>query len=55
MTKKEPTNQDVLSGLIGKMEAATTDGDVSGLTQDDIGGIYLWLMWAMDTVTGGRG
>jgi len=30
--------------LIAKMETATTDGDLSGLTQDDIGDIYSWML-----------
>ena len=43
----KPTDQNRLGELIGKMEAATTDGDVRTLTQDDIGDIYSWLMWSM--------
>jgi hypothetical protein len=43
----KPTDQNRLGELIGKMEEATTDGDVSTLTTDDIGDIYSWLMWAM--------
>jgi|HubBroStandDraft_5_1064220.scaffolds.fasta_scaffold1330166_2 hypothetical protein len=43
----KPTDENRLGELIGKMEAATTDGDVRQLTQDDIGDVYSWLMWAM--------
>jgi hypothetical protein len=30
--------------LIGKLEVATTDGDLPSLTQDDIGDIYSWML-----------
>ena len=45
--KTKPTDQNRLGELIGKMEAATTDGDLGTLTQDDIGDIYTWLTFAM--------
>jgi hypothetical protein len=32
--------------LLGKLEAATTDGDLSGFTQDDIGDLYSWMLRA---------
>ena len=44
-TMKEPTDNNRLMELIGKMEKATTDGDLSELKQDDIGDIYSWLLW----------
>jgi hypothetical protein len=43
----KPTDQNRLGELIGKMEVATTDGNVSTLTTDDIGDIYSWLVFAM--------
>jgi hypothetical protein len=46
---KKPTDENRLGELIGKMEVATTDGDLSALTGDDIGDIYSWLMWAVDS------
>lgn len=45
---EKPTTPDVLTGLLGKFEVATTDGDLSGITQEDIGGVYLWLLWATE-------
>jgi hypothetical protein len=42
----KPTDDARLKELLDKMEVATTDGDLSALTQDDIGDIYQWLFWA---------
>jgi hypothetical protein len=43
-----PTTRDVLTKLMGKFEEATTDGDLSDIKQEDIGGVYLWLLWATE-------
>lgn len=45
-----PSSKERLVALVGKFEAATTDGDLQ-LSQDDIGLVYLWLMWAQDKVS----
>jgi hypothetical protein len=42
----KPTTVERLAELTSRMEIMTTDGDRSQLTQDDIGDIYSWLMWA---------
>jgi hypothetical protein len=42
---KMDTNR--LQEIIGKLEVVTTDGDLSTLTQDDIGVAYEWLTWAL--------
>jgi hypothetical protein len=49
----KPTDENRLGELVGKVEAATTDGDLQGLTQDDIGDIYSWLLWAVTQAFGG--
>lgn len=33
-----------MSELLSKLEEATTDGDLSSLTADDIGDIYSWML-----------
>src|ERR1700684_1483120 len=40
----ENMTKERMDELIAKMETATTDGDLSGLTQDDIGDIYSWML-----------
>jgi hypothetical protein len=39
-----------LAELIGVLEAATTDGELS-LDSDQIGDIYSWLLWAQNKVS----
>jgi hypothetical protein len=39
--------------LLGKMEEATTDGDLSDFTQEDIGEMYLWMLQQTDQRTAG--
>jgi hypothetical protein len=48
MILKPPTSRERLGELIGRVEVATTDGDLSGLTSDDIGDIYSWLLFSSD-------
>lgn len=48
MSNPRPTDQNRLIEVMGKVEADTTDGDFSDLTQDDFGDIYNWLLWAVD-------
>lgn len=44
--KTYPTTVERLAELASRMEIMTTDGDTSQLTSDDIGDIYIWLLWA---------
>jgi hypothetical protein len=46
MKNTNPTTVERLGGLVARMEIMTTDGDATQLTQDDIGDIYSWLLWA---------
>jgi len=41
-----PTDAERLKKLAAIFEIATTDGDLSALTADDIGDTYQWLLWA---------
>lgn len=44
----EPTSRERLAELVSKMEVASTDGELSSLTSDDIGDIYSWLLAAAE-------
>jgi hypothetical protein len=43
----QPTTQVRLMELVNKFEEATTDGKIQ-LSGNDIGDVYLWLLWAQD-------
>jgi hypothetical protein len=45
-----PTSHDRLAELVSKLEVATTDGDLSAFTSDDIGHIYSWLLMLADLI-----
>jgi hypothetical protein len=58
-----PTTAERLKELMGFFETATTDGDLSDLAaqnseltvsteqgMNNIGDVYQWLLWALDTV-----
>jgi|HubBroStandDraft_5_1064220.scaffolds.fasta_scaffold3872809_1 hypothetical protein len=48
-----PTTRARLQEITGKVEEATTDGDLSDISQNDIGDIYNWLLkWNDDRFWG---
>jgi hypothetical protein len=43
-----PTSNERLNELMGKFEAASTDGEIA-LTSDDIGDTYSWFLWIAES------
>lgn len=44
-----PTSDEQLDALIGIFEVATTDGEIQ-LDTNQIGNVYLWLLWAQNVL-----